>query len=198
MSITIKLDTKALEVWARDLSAYRMKLAIKSGLNKAARAARTSAIEVIALDEGVSQARAKKSISKLSTASPSNLKATWSAGKQRIGILSTTGAKFSKGSGLTAATHRITGGRSAAISQPKAFIINANGGRVLFIRRGKGKKNIKAIFAENPNTALAQENAAGRKVWQKTAETRLPQELNASLTAVLRGASPPSDSGSNE
>ena len=198
MPVTITIDTSKLLYWAKDLGSYKIRLAAKSALNKAARAARTSAIEVIALDEGVSQARAKKSISKLNTASPSRLVATWSASKQRIGILSTAGAKFAKGSGLTASTHKLTGGRSAALVVPKAFVITANGGRVLVIRKGKARGDIKPIFAETPSTGLGQDNAAGRKVWQKTAETRLPQELNEALSAVLKGASLPSDSGSND
>ena len=76
-------------------------------------------------------------------------------------------------------------------------VILANGGRVLMIRTGKGKKAIRGVFAEMPSTAMAQPNSAARRIWQKTAEVRLPIELKAGLEAVLNGASPPSDSGSN-
>lgn len=195
--IIIKIDTSSLLKWATELSSYKFALALKNGLNRASRAARTSAVEMIALDEGISQARAKQSISKLNTASPSRLVTTWSASKQRIGILSTGGATFSKGSGLSAKTFRVTGGRSAALSIPKAFVIMANGGKVLVIRKGKGRKAIKGVFAEMPNTAMAQANGAARKIWGKTANVRLQQELTTSVQAVLNGGSPPGDSGSN-
>ena len=198
MQVNVRVDTTELLKWASTLSGGKLRGAIKNGLNRAARAARTSAIEVIALDEGVSQARAKKSISKLSTASPSNLSASWTAGKQRIGILATSGATYSKGSGLNASTERLTGGGSARLNVKRAFVVNANGGRVLFIRKGPGRKNIRPLFAEMPSTGLGQANAAGRKVWEKTANVRLPQELNAALSAVLGGGSAPSDSGSND
>ena len=199
-AIIVKLDVSKFVAWAKGLSDYKLRLATKAAINKAARAARTSAIEVIALDEGVPQARAKKSISKLNTASPSNLKATWTAGAQRIGILSTAGAKFSKGSGLTARTHVLTGGGSSRLSIAKAFVIQANGGRVLMIRkaRGRGKQAIKAVYAETPSTGLGQADAAGRKVWQRTAETRLNNELNSALSAVFAGGSAPNDGGSND
>lgn len=196
-SLSVKIDASSFIKWATELSSYKFKLAAKNALNRASRLARTSAIEVIALDEGISQARAKQSISKLNAASPSRLVTTWSALKQRIGILSTAGAKFSKGVGLTASTFRVTGGGSASLNISKAFVIVANGGKVLLIRKGKGRKAIKGVYAETPKTAMAQDGGAARRIWQKTASTRLPQELTSGLQAVLNGASPPSDSGTN-
>lgn len=199
VTVTIKIDTSQLVAWAANLSSYKMKLAIKSGLNKASRAARTAAIEMISLDEGVSQARAKRSISPLSTASPSRLVTSWTASKQRIGILATTGAKLTKGVGLSAKTHRITGGGSSRLQVKKAFLLSANGGRVVMVRttNAKGSKALKAIHAESPSTAMAQDDGAARKVWQKTAEVRLNADIGAAIQSVLNGAMPASDSGNN-
>jgi hypothetical protein len=197
MGITVKLDAANFIKWATELSAYKFKLALKSGLNKASRAARTSAIEVIALDEGVSQARAKKSISALATASPSRLITTWTAAKQKIGIMNTSGATLRKGVGLRASTHRVTGGGSSHLNIEKAFLLRANGGVVVVIRKGKGRNALKGIYAENPNTAMAQPGGAARKVWEKVASGRLQNELTASVQAVLNGGMPASDSGSN-
>ncbi|QDM28401.1 hypothetical protein FNL56_21510 [Tardiphaga sp. vice304] len=197
MGITVKLDAVNFIKWATELSAYTVRLAAKSGLNKASRAARTAAIEMISLDEGVSSARAKRSISALSTASPSRLVTTWTAAKAKVGIMNTSGATVRKGVGLRASTHRVTGGGSSHLNVEKAFLLRANGGVVVVVRKGKGRNALHGIYAENPNTAMAQAGGAARKVWEKVASVRLQNELTASVQAVLSGGMPSSDSGSN-
>ena len=194
MGVTIKLDAASFVKWAKELSEYKLKLAIKSGLNKASRLARNAAIELSAIDEGISVARVKRSVSALSTASPSRLLASFTASKQRILILNVGGAKWSRGVGLTASTHRVSGGGSAHLSVAKAFVLRIGGNKIVMIRKSK---KIKAIYAEHPGTALGQTGSAPAKVWKKTVETRLPLELNASIQAVLNGLAPSSDSGSN-
>jgi hypothetical protein len=94
--------------------------------------------------------------------------------------MNTSGAKWTRGVGLTASTHRITGGGSASLNVAKAFVIQANGGTAIVIRKGKGKAKgaLKGLYAENPSTALGQADGAARLVWLKTAEVRLKQELN--------------------
>ena len=197
MQVNIKLDTSSLLRWATDLSAYKIKLALKNGLNRAARAARKDAVADIAADANVPLARVKPGISKLRTASPGNLTASFDAKPLRIGILATGGATIAKGVGLHASTHRLSGGRSASLSAPKAFIKNAGGGRVVMVRTGKGRKALKGIFGENPASAMRQDNAFARQHWLKDAAAKVEREITADLTKVLNGGSPLSDSGSD-
>ena len=197
MQVNVKIDTADLLRWATELSASKFKLAAKNSLNRAARAARTQAIKDIAADVGVSTARVRPGVSALRTASPSNLSASWTASKVRVGILATAGAVIARSGGLTASTFRATGGGSASLSAPKAFVIKSNGGRVVMVRRGKGRSAIKGVFAEMPSTALAQPNSAPRREWHHHAEINIKRELEVGLQAVLNRASPPSDSGSN-
>ena len=196
MQVNVKIDTAGLLKWATDLSASKLKLTLKNSLNRAARAARTQAIKDIAADVGVSTARVRPGVSALRTASPSNLVASWTASKVRIGILATAGAVIAR-SGLTASTFRATGGGSSTLSAPKAFVVKSNKGRVVMVRRGKGRSAIKGVFAEMPSTAIAQPNSAPRREWQHHAEINIKRELEVGLQAVLNRASPPSDSGSN-
>ena len=198
MSINIKIDASNLQAWARDLSAYKLKLALKNAVNRSGRAARKQFGVDTAADIGVSAARARKGISAFRAASPGNLKASFDANPLRIGIKSVAGASITKSGGLVASTHRNSGGGSASLSIPRAFLLRSNGGQVVMIRKGPGRKNLKALFAETPKTALAQENAAPRRGWEKSVNSTLRKEIETGLAAVLNGASPPSDSGSND
>ena len=199
MQVNVKIDTTALLRWANELSTAKIKGAIKSGLNRAGRRARTEFIANTAADANVPSARIRKGISPFRSASPSRLVAAFDAKPVKIGILSTAGATISKGSGLHAATHVVTGGGSASLDVQRAFVITtANGGRVVMIRRGSGRKNIKAIYAEQPATALNQGRSAPRIKWLKTAADETAREITAGLQAVMNGGSPASDAGSSD
>ena len=198
MQVNIRLDTSSFLKWATDLSGYKLRLALKNGLNRAARAARNDAVADIAADANVPLAKVKPGISKLRTASPGNLSASFDAKPLKIGILNTGGATIAKGVGLHASSHRHTGGRSGSLDAPKAFILNAGGGRVVVVRTGKGRKAIKGIYAETPKAALGQDNAFARQHWLKDAAANVQREITADLAKVLSGSSPAPDSGSND
>jgi hypothetical protein len=197
-SISVAIDGSQLAAWATELSASKIRSTLASALNKAARAARKDFIAVAAQDIGVPVSRVKASVSNIVRASPSNLSAKFVVSKSRIGIRNTMGAIFSKGSGLTAHTHVLTGGGSASLSAPKAFLLQANGGQVIMVRVGKGRATIKGIYAEGVNTALSQPAAAPRLKWIRDADTITPHAIADGMQRVLNGGSVPSDTSSND
>ena len=198
MNVNIRIDTKDFLRWATDLSAYKLRLALKNGLNRAARAARKEAVVNIAADANVPLARVKPGVSKLRTASPSNLSASFDAKGLRIGIANTAGATIARGVGLTASTHKLTGGGSASLKAPKAFMLRANGGKVIMVRTGVGRKAIKGVFAQTPKNAIGAGNAYARTQWMKTAAANVQREITADLGKVLNGGAPGGDTGSND
>jgi hypothetical protein len=197
-SIAVTLDASKLIAWATELSASKIRSTLASALNKSARAARKDFIVMAAKDINVPAARVKAAVGKIIRASPGNLAAKFVVGSSRIGIKQTAGASFAKGSGLTAASHVLTGGRSASLHAAKAFVINANGGQFIAIRTGKGKNDIRAVYAEGVNTAMSQADAAPRLKWIKDADEFTPREISAGIQRVLLGGSVPPDSGSDE
>ena len=197
MQVDVKIDARDLLRWASDLSASKFKLAAKNALNRGARAARTQAVKDIARDANVPTSRIKPGVGPLRTASPSNLVASWSATKVRVGIMNTAGASIATSGGLTASTFALSGGGSAALRAPKAFIMRANGGTFVVVRKGKGRNDLKGVYAEAPNTAMRQENSMPRTNWTRNATTNIKRELETGLQAVLNRGSPPSDTGSN-
>ena len=93
-----------------------------------------------------------------------------------------------RGHGVVGSTFSVTGGGSAHLSLPKAFGINVNGGRAVFIRTGSGRSAIRAIYAESPNTGMAQADGAPRKAWEAAAEIAVPLLIVAAVQAALDGA----------
>jgi hypothetical protein len=176
-----------------------MRNAIRRAVDTAATAARKIALKTIAADIGTTTARIKDAVGKVKRTTQTNLSASFTTTKQRIGIMNTSGASIAYGTGLTASTHRLTGGGSSSLNVGKAFVIHANGGTFVAFRRGKGRLPVKGIYAESPNTAMAQDDGAARIAWQKAAEselgTRLPKEVMRQFLSESLSASTPADTG---
>jgi hypothetical protein len=186
-ALKVVFDASKLERWASELSARGFRNAIRRATDQAARSARKQTITVIANDIGISKSRIAAAVPKVVASKAGDLAARWTVSKLRIGILNTAGATVSRLGGLTASTHRLTGGGSVSLNVRKAFVIHANGGTFVAYRKGKSRLPIKGVYAEMPNTAMAQENAAARVTWTKEANrelaTRLPVEISKQLVA---------------
>jgi len=182
VSLKVEVDASALERWASELSARGLKNAIRRAVDQSARAARKIAVPIIAKDIGVSAARIKAAVPKVKATTATSLSASWTIGKLRVGIMNVSGAKVSRYGGLTASTHRLTGGGSATLHIGKAFLVKTGGGeRYVAYRKGSARSPIKGVYAEHPATAMRQPNAAARKTWQREADSqlgiRLPREI---------------------
>jgi hypothetical protein len=197
--LNVKLDTSKLEEWASELSTRGMRNAIRRAVDQSATAARKVALKTIAADIGVATAKVTDAVGKVRRTMQTNLSASFTTSKQRINILSTTGASISRGTGLTASTFRLTGGGSAGLNVKEAFVVEANGGRFVAIRRGKERLPIKGVFAESPNTAMGQDGAAAQTAWRKAADaelaTRLPREIQRQFYRETLSAATPADTG---
>ena len=197
--VNVKLDTTKLASWAEELSIRGMRNAIRRAVDQSARAARKVAIAVIAADIGVSASKIRPATPKVVATKAGDLAARWTISKLRVSILNVQGATVSRLGGLTASTHRLTGGGSASLNVGKAFIVNANGGRFVAFRRGSERLPVKAIYAESPATAMGQDGAAARVTWQNEANkqlaTRLPVEVQKQLVAEGLSAATPDNSG---
>ncbi|MGL9621563.1 hypothetical protein QRQ56_26455 [Bradyrhizobium sp. U531] len=186
MQINVTVDASKLEQWARELSVRGMRNAIRRAVDKSATAARKIALEIIAKDIGVSKARIKDGVTKVKRTTQTSLSASFTANKMRINLLA-TGASVSRPGGMTGSTYRLTAGGSANLNIRDAFLVSANGGTFIAIRRSKSRLPIKGVFAETPSTALGQDGASARKAWDKAANselaTRLPHEIQKQLLA---------------
>ena len=194
--LKVTIDGSKLEKWATELSTRGMRNAIRRAVDKSATAARKIALDIIAKDIGVPKARIKDGVTKVKRTTQTNLSASFTANKMRINMLA-TGASVGRPGGMTGSTYRLTGGGSASLNIPDAFLVSANGGTFIAIRRSKQRLPIKGVFAETPSTALGQDGAAARKAWDKAANselaTRLPQEIQKQLSAEGLPYSVPSD-----
>jgi hypothetical protein len=180
--VNVALDTSKLRQWAQELSERGFRNALRRAIDQSARAARKVAIDAIAKDIGVSKGKIRAATPKVVSTKAGSLSASWTVLKMRIGILDTAGASISRQGGLTAATHRLSGGGSSHLDVGKAFLVTtASGGKFVAYRKGKERLPIKAIYAEHPATAMGQDGAAARVAWVKEADkqlaTRLPVEI---------------------
>lgn len=197
--ISIRLDTSQFE--------QRLQFASREGLNamrravdKAARTARKEALRKMAADIGAPASKFRSAVPLVRASTASNISASWTVSKKRLSLLELSGTKFvpvlsalrGKASG---STFRVTGGGSASLNLPKAFILTAsNGARLLMIRNGKGRAAIKPLYAGMPNTTMSQDDGAPRREWQKVAERELSLNLGAELQRAFNGLSGPSPS----
>src|SRR5260370_26689809 len=110
--VDVKIDTTQLSKWASELSERGFRNALRRAIDQSARAARKVAIDAIAKDIGVSKAKIRAATPKVVTTKAGDLSARWTVTKMRIGIMDTAGATISRSGGLTAATHRLSGGGS--------------------------------------------------------------------------------------
>jgi hypothetical protein len=196
VDLSVDVDAGPLERWAEELSARGLKNAVRRAVDQSARAARKTAVPIIAKDIGVSPAKIKAAVPKIKATTNGSLVATWTVSKMRIGIANTQGASVMRHGGLSASTHRLTGGGSAALNIPNAFLVmTGRGEKYVAYRTGGNRTPIKAVYAEHPAPALAQPNGAARKIWEKAANaeiaTRLPREVQKQfLTERLSAATP--------
>jgi hypothetical protein len=197
--VSVILDTSKLASWAEELSVRGMRNAIRRAVDQSARAARKITIPIMAADIGVSKAKIAAAVPKVVATKAGDLAARWTISKLRIGILNVQGATVARQGGLSASTHRLTGGGSASLNVGKAFVINANGGRFVAFRRGSPRLPVKSIWAESPSTAMGQATAAARVTWQKAANAelsaRLPVEVQKQLVAEGLSAASPDNGG---
>ncbi len=194
--IQVRLDTSQFE--------QRLEFASREGINamrravdKAARSARRETIKTMAADIGRPASAFMKSTPLVKASTQGNLSASWTVTKAKLGILDT--GKFTpilsalRGS-FSGSTFRLSGGGSASLNLPKAFILYGNGGRALMVRTGKGRAAIKAVYAEHPATGLGTEGDAPRVTWQKVAERELNANIGVELQRAFDGAAGPSPS----
>jgi hypothetical protein len=191
--IDVKLDTSKLSQWASELSERGFRNALRRAIDQSARAARKVAVKAVAADIGVSASKIKAATPKVQTTTAGSLSARFTVSKLRINILDVAGAKLSKSGGLTASTHRLTGGGSASLSLKNAFLVTtAAGGRFVAFRRGPARLPIKGVYGAMPNTVFGQDRSAPQKIWKQAADkelaTRLPVEIQKAF--VTEGLSP--------
>ncbi|MCA1401924.1 hypothetical protein I6F38_37735 [Bradyrhizobium sp. BRP56] len=184
MKLSVSLNALPFEKWASELSQRGLKNAIRRAVDKSATAARRVAVQVIASDIGVPKARIRDGVTKVKRTTQYNLSASFTASKLRIGMLA-TGAAVTKANGFTGSTFRQTGGGSANLRAPHAFIIESNGGRFVAMRRGRDRLPVKGLYAEMPNQAMGQSDAAAQKAWKKEAEAQLNARLGAEVQKQL-------------
>lgn len=190
--LTVKLDTGPFVKFITDLTASKMRTELKNALNRTMTISRKAFVNAASKDTGLSVAIVNKSLSRTVRASPWSLVTSFTATKSRVLILKTAGAKFAKGSGLTAAIHTLTGGGSSHLAVAKAFTIVGRGGNKLLMVRGKS--GMKTIYGEHIATALGRPGIP-RQIFVKTAQKVLPRELAKSLSAALHASSTPDSSG---
>lgn len=185
MGLNVSFDASRLERWASELSARGFRNAIRRAIDQSARAARKQTIPVIAADIGVPQGRVKEALPRVRSTKQGDLSASWEIKKLRIGIANTSGAKVMRYGGLTASTHRLTGGGSASLNVKRAFVVRSNGGTFVAYRRGKGKLPLKAIYAASPHTTMGQDSAAANKHWRKIAGDEVNKRLRVEISKQL-------------
>ena len=198
LGLHITLDTREFE--ARMLFAGREAVnAIRSAIDKSARAARKQGLAIAAQDMNVSAARAKKGQPLVKGTGMGRLSASWTINSVAVNAVDVQGVALSKGGGLRMSVERLTGGRSASLNAPKVFqIIGKNSGKKLFmVRTGSGRSAIRAVMGEMAITSMRQDNGAARKAWEKTATEQLTANTTAGIQRVLDGQQASSDRGSD-
>lgn len=188
--LSFKLDATEF-IDQMDSAARNTVNAIRRAVDRTARTARKSAIAEMAADIGRPKSAFAKAVPRVKATTQASLTAAWTIGKQNIGILGTgtfTPGRSALQGSFQGSTFRITGGGSAALNIAKAFIVNSNGGRVLMVRTGAGKRDYRPVYAEMPSTGMRQEDGAPRMTWRKTAERDLAANAATEMQAALDGA----------
>ena len=197
MGLSIKLD--AHELIARmDFAERQLHDALRSAVTKAARTSRREALNTFAQDANIPGPRARRG--QPLVRNYGDLSATWSPSKSAANMASTGGVAATRRGGLTGSTFALTGGNSASLHAPHAFILRANGGRFVLNRVGFGpgthrRNGVRKMYAENANAGLFQSDGAPRLKWQKVADEITPTAITDAVQTVLDGYAPGSDSG---
>lgn len=183
--IFVKIDDSALQAWAQKLAARGLKSGLAEAVNAAARDARNKFIDAAQQDVGGAAAKVRRGVSPIRRATESTLTASFSAKAVRISVRETKGFKASKKGGIAFSTHRLTGGKSTAAIHPHSFVVK---GKYVAYRTGKARLPIRAMHAEHPGTAMGQEGAAPRKVFEQTATDQVRKAAEAAVQKALNGA----------
>lgn len=167
--------------------------ALSGAVNTAARAARKYTVPVIKQDANLTESITKE-IGRVQSASPGNLTARIAFKAGRHSILRTGGATFSpklswnRGS-LSASTHKLSGGGSASLSIPKAFVMRGAGhGRfMVMVRTGKARTSIKPIYAASAKATMHDDRQAPARKFIEVAQRELDREVSSALQTVFDG-----------
>jgi hypothetical protein len=194
VDLKVTMDTREF-VERMDLSAREIINAMRRSVDKSARAARRDAIKTMARDIGVPVSKFRDAVPLVKASTQASISASWTVKKKAISILNVgTFApvlSWNRGS-FDGSTFRLTGGGSSHLAIGKAFIVQANGGRVLMVRTGKEKNAFKPVYAETPSTGMAQDDGAPRKEWKRVADRELSATLGAEVQRALDGVTGPS------
>lgn len=194
VAIRVELDARQLEAWAGQ-TVRAITSQLRSAVDKSARYARNKTIPVMQADSGVPKARFRAAVPTVRSSPLSGpISATWTVGKSANSIRdSGGGVSFVRGTPMRGSTFRVTGGGSAGLVLPRGFVINGrNGGRVVVTRQGPGKYNFKEVYAESPNTGMAQADGAPRKAWEAAAADSVGLLIAAGVSAAMAGQATPS------
>ena len=141
-------------------------------------------------DIGVPASKFRDATPLVKGSTQNSLSAVWTIKKKAIGALNAgtfaPGMSYNRGS-YSGSTFRLTGGGSASLNIPKAFVIEANGGRALMVRTGRGRKDFKPVYLEMPSTGMAQDKAAPRVDWTKAVDRLLGSTMATEIQLALDG-----------
>ena len=185
-AVLIRFDDRDLQRWG----AAAVKLVennVRSAIDKSARAARREAIKTMAADSLVPRARFARAVPLVRTTRPGSLIATWTVGKSKNSIRGPGGREITRiprNTTVAASSYVLSGGGSSHMQLARAFVINANGGRVVMTRYGSGKRAIKPIYAESPHTGMKGDRKP-KVIWQQVAENAVRRNLSADVQAAL-------------
>jgi hypothetical protein len=167
--------------------------ALSGAVNTATKAARKATAPVVKQDANLTESITKE-IGRTQLASPSNLTARVAFKPGRHSILRTSGATFSPGmswnrGSLAASTHRLSGGGSASLSAPKAFILRGAGHSKFMIayRTGKARKAFKVIYAASAKATMHNEAQKPAQTFIQTAQRELDHEVSSALETAFAG-----------
>lgn len=167
--------------------------ALSGAVNTATKAARKATAPVVKQDANLSESLSKE-IGRVQPASPGNLTARVAFKPGRHSILRTGGATFSPGmswnrGSLAASTHRLSGGGSASLSVPKAFILRGSGHGKFMVatRTGKARKAFKVIYAASAKATMHNEAQKPAQTFIQTAQRELDREVSSVLQTVFDG-----------
>jgi hypothetical protein len=167
--------------------------ALSGAVNTAARAARKYTVPVIKADANLTESITKE-IGRVQSASPGNLTARIAFKAGWHSILRTGGATFSpklswNRGALNASTHKLSGGGSASLSIPKAFVMRGagHGKFMVMVRTGKARNATKALYAASAKATMHDERQAPARKFIEVAQRELDREVSAALQTVFDG-----------
>ena len=203
VEVKVSLDAKQF-VDQLEGAATKMLSSLASAVNKSARAARKASIKSMSADIGRPAADFKDATPVIQRASPSNLRATFTAKTKRMGVLGvgtfTPVMSRYRGS-FVGSTERLTGGGSLRASTfPRVCHAEKHqqaGSNGTVDRTAKGKGGLHAVMIEHPRTALSQDHSVPRKVWERVANEEATKDISEAVGRVINGMSATNNEGSD-